>query len=333
MKIAFIGDNRSQNATNWLRALGKAGITDISVWPAAGFARDLLRLPQLRKWLQREKPDLVLGYRTTSYGFLAALVSNRPLVVAVQGETDLWPYHPLTLPFKHFTKFYSVRKAAMIHAWGENMLPSLLSHGAAREKILVKPRGIDLAKFAYSEDKQGVHLISTRSLYPEYHHEKSLQVVAGLAARGVACRLTLIGEGPQLGALQKKAEHLGIADRVRFPGRIDYDLIPAYLQASSFYISMPETEGTSSSLLEAMACGCYPLVADLPANRTWIRSGDNGMLSQDPEEIATHIMVLKDNRQQFVRAIRQNRKLVEQQADITKNMQLFVRKYLELAGK
>jgi len=35
-----------------------------------------------------------------------------------------------------FFKSFAIRKADLIHAWGSNMVPSLLEHGAVKEKIL-----------------------------------------------------------------------------------------------------------------------------------------------------------------------------------------------------
>jgi len=50
------------------------------------------------------------------------------------------------------------------------------------------------------------------------------------------------------------------------------------LRRSQVYVSLVSTEGVSSSLLEAMACGVFPIVPDIPANRLWIEDGKNGFL-------------------------------------------------------
>ena len=41
------------------------------------------------------------------------------------------------------------------------------------------------------------------------------------------------------------------------------------------YVSVPSSEGTSVTLLEAMAAGAYPVVSDLSSNREWV-SGEGG---------------------------------------------------------
>jgi glycosyltransferase involved in cell wall biosynthesis len=50
------------------------------------------------------------------------------------------------------------------------------------------------------------------------------------------------------------------------------------------FISIPGSDATSISLLEAMSAGCIPIVSDLPANREWIINGENGIIVNDLNE-------------------------------------------------
>ena len=50
------------------------------------------------------------------------------------------------------------------------------------------------------------------------------------------------------------------------------------MKNSDIYVSVIESEGVSSSLLEACACGVYPIVTDMPASRMLIQNGSNGTL-------------------------------------------------------
>jgi glycosyltransferase involved in cell wall biosynthesis len=52
--------------------------------------------------------------------------------------------------------------------------------------------------------------------------------------------------------------------------------MPALLQAHDVYVSASLSDTTSVSLLEAMACGLFPIVTDIPANHEWITDGENG---------------------------------------------------------
>src|SRR6266849_6707153 len=49
-------------------------------------------------------------------------------------------------------------------------------------------------------------------------------------------------------------------------------LLRVVLGRAAAYVSVPSSDGTSVTLLEAMAAGAYPIVSDLPANREWVNA-------------------------------------------------------------
>ena len=50
------------------------------------------------------------------------------------------------------------------------------------------------------------------------------------------------------------------------------------LRESDIYVSTSHSDSTSVSLLEAMACGAFPVVTDIPGNRDWVTHEHNGLL-------------------------------------------------------
>ncbi len=116
---------------------------------------------------------------------------------------------------------------------------------------------------------------------------------------------------------------------MKFLGRIPNDELPTLLTQCPLYISVPTTEGVSSSLFEAMASGCFPIVTDLPGNRAFINPKQNGDLVQidNPNALANAILNFFENPSEFEAAIIQNRKLIDNQVDRTNNMKVFWQKY------
>jgi glycosyltransferase involved in cell wall biosynthesis len=57
----------------------------------------------------------------------------------------------------------------------------------------------------------------------------------------------------------------------------------AWYAKSTYYISIPESDGTSVSVLEAMSAGCIPIVSELPVSKEWITNGLNGVIEQQGE--------------------------------------------------
>jgi glycosyltransferase involved in cell wall biosynthesis len=96
----------------------------------------------------------------------------------------------------------------------------------------------------------------------------------------------------------------------------------AVFAASLTAVSLTEHDGTPNTLLEAMACGCFPVVADLESIREWVEHGVNGLLvdPSDPAAAADALArALTDERLRKQAAVR-NAQLVAERASYPKVM-------------
>ncbi|MEO7522438.1 MAG: glycosyltransferase family 4 protein [Ferruginibacter sp.] len=73
-------------------------------------------------------------------------------------------------------------------------------------------------------------------------------------------------------------QSLVLKDAVKLVGKVDHDKLADWYSAASFYISGSHREGSSYTLLEAMACGCIPVVTDIPSLRKMTADGNYGFL-------------------------------------------------------
>ena len=74
---------------------------------------------------------------------------------------------------------------------------------------------------------------------------------------------------------------LGITDKVKFVGWLDKTHNNYYYSIAKYWVSIPKSDATSISLFEAMSFDCIPVVSDLPANREWVKDGENGLVVSD----------------------------------------------------
>ena len=345
LKIAFLGETSHPNAQIWIRALQDAMPCEIVTWslPSGNGRRHQIgrvlawlgAVIRMRRLVAGLAPDLVIAYRTTSYGFLGAMSGFHPLVVAAQGESDAWPLDSPLVGFKRWMARVCLRNADLIHAWGAHIAQEQLSLGASPHKILVRPRGVDLSKFYPSPSGppiDALRLVSTRSLFPEYRHEIILEAVAAVARHGIPIFLDIAGDGVLSERLRSQALSLGISEQVRFHGQIFHDRLPELLRQCNVYVAMPITEGVSASLLEAMASGCYPVVTDLVANRHWITPPTNGDLVRvdDVRTLERVLVNLWTQKDVFARAAAANRRLVQESASLKDNIASFAHEYQRL---
>jgi glycosyltransferase involved in cell wall biosynthesis len=64
-----------------------------------------------------------------------------------------------------------------------------------------------------------------------------------------------------------------VSDRITFVGAVDNAELPDLYRTADVYVSASLTDGTSISLLEAMACGVPAIVSDIAGNRPWADEG------------------------------------------------------------
>lgn len=90
---------------------------------------------------------------------------------------------------------------------------------------------------------------------------------------------------------------LGIGERTFLLPKLHQKALWALMKASKVFVSPSSHDGTPNSFLEAIACGCFPVVGDIESLREWIQQGDNGFLvdPRDPHELAQAVLRALDN--------------------------------------
>jgi glycosyltransferase involved in cell wall biosynthesis len=219
------------------------------------------------------------------------------------------------------------------------MTPILERLGVMRDRTLVLPFGIDLEKFPFRPREElfgdGIRAVCNRSLgSPVYDIPTDLRGVAGARQRGADVRLSLPGTGRLAGEMKNLAAELGIADTVAFGAGYSNDQVPAMLADHDVYISASHWDGASISLMEAMACGIFPVVSDIPANREWLEDGETGLFFRpgDAQALAEILADLPGRRDLIARAVQANRETILRRADRRANLATLLNALESAAG-
>ena len=356
MKICFIADGNHINTLNWagyfanvlkheihiLSFMHDDGLElNIKHWRIDSiFRHNKLRyiasIQNVKKIIRRIAPDLVIGYRITSYGFLAAAANYYPLVLAGQGQFIVWPRNN---KFKKYFAQYALKRADLIQSWAEHMTNNLIQLGANPQKILTLPKGIDTNLFKphrnYFDDntEKKISIISTRALKPEYKIETLIKAVCELNTKSkLRIHLKVIGTGTQHNDLVKLSRKLGIHNNINFLGHVNYNNLPDLYNQSDIYVSTVPSDGVSSSLLEAMGSGVFPIVVDNVSNQQWISDDKNGYLYKagDVQELKSKIEKAIKNTNFRISSVLKNQLIVKEKACLHRNMRKFESAYLKI---
>lgn len=345
MRITFIGPATVHLAT-WLRAFRDAGV-DVSLITChkpVDFAADvpllelksrlpsrlnlLRQAPAIRREIAARNPDLVVAYYASSYGLVASMISDRPYVLVTAGSdvNVTAGRRPYLVPLVR----RALSRAAAVVCWSDSMRDAVLKFRIPPEKILVLPRGIYIDRFlaaaAARERSDTIRLICLRRFRPIFHHATLIDACRLLADRGLPFHLTLCGDGSERGAIEARIGQARLNGRVSLFGHFRHEEVPDLLRQADVYVALPEIDGASASLFEAMSAGLYPVVSDIAANQQWIRAGINGALVsyRSPEHVAAALERAAADPQLRQRAVDRNLELARTRLDIRTNTRRFI---------
>ncbi|WP_149724420.1 glycosyltransferase, partial [Campylobacter concisus] len=93
---------------------------------------------------------------------------------------------------------------------------------------------------------------------------------------------------------------------IDFYKNMDHGNLLKKMDRTKIYISNTKSDGTSLSLMEAMACGAIPVVSNILSNRSWILDGVNGFLFNDGNQFIDSIEKILSNNTNDMMLINQN---------------------------
>jgi glycosyltransferase involved in cell wall biosynthesis len=133
--------------------------------------------------------------------------------------------------------------------------------------------------------------------------------------------LLLLGSGSQGAKIRQVLMNGGVMERVHFGGHVAQADLPRWYHMADLYISPSHVDGSSVTLMEALASGLPCLVSDIAGNREWIEDGVNGWLFRDGnvDDLAEKILFAIKNRKSFKKIGEEARKTAEEKADWRKN--------------
>lgn len=250
----------------------------------------------LKKIIREFKPDIIHSGYVWQVGILAALSDFHPHL------SMAWGSDILTEPDKSFIIKKLVKRVMRtcdhVQCDAEFVKQKIISdYLLPEEKITVFPWGIDLGQFTKTDRKTAREklniesnkfvIIFNRYLEEIYGVNDLLQGYRKFSEGKEDVLLLMLSDGMLKNNVLKFITGNGLEEKVTIIGRVTNNELPAFLNAADIYVSPSLSDGTSLSLLEAMACGTGLVVTDVPAIKEWVGE-QNGLMVRkgNPGEIA-----------------------------------------------
>jgi glycosyltransferase involved in cell wall biosynthesis len=116
---------------------------------------------------------------------------------------------------------------------------------------------------------------------------------------------------------EKSVRRLGIGDQVELLPIQSPQQMAELFRVSLISLSITTHDGTPNTLLEAMACGCFPIAGDIESLREWITPDENGLLvdPSDPQALAQAMIHALAHPELRYAAMERNLHLVKERAE------------------
>ncbi len=260
---------------------------------------------KLRAFIKEVQPDIVHAMRIPYEGMLAAEAlfpfgrtaadATRPkFIVSIWGN-DFTLHAPSTPLMKAYTRRV-MRCVDGLHAdvnrdvklareWGLSVeKPTMVApgNGGIRSDVFYPP----------AELTESPIVINPRGVRPYVRNDSFFKAIPLVLAKRPEVKFLCTGiqNDPQA---QGWARELKIENAVELLPAFPHEKMGEVFRGAQLVVSPSVHDGTPNSLIEAMACGCFPVAGDLDSIREWITHGQNGLLfdAADPQSIADAILL------------------------------------------
>lgn len=157
-------------------------------------------------------------------------------------------------------------------------------------RVRVVPNGVTLSEIdAAPPPGDAADVVYVGRLIDEKRVDLLLEAAALLRDRQQAVRYSIIGSGPEHGALKALSAALGLADLVTFHGQLEPDDAYGRLKAAKLLVLPSVREGFGMAVAEAQAAGTVPVVVRSPSSGAsdLVRDGVDGLVvPPHPEALA-----------------------------------------------
>lgn len=279
---------------------------------------------RLRELMQTVKPDLVHAMRIPYEGMMAAdAYHGIPLIVSTWGN-DFTLHAPSTRLMSHYTR-WTMQVADALHAdcqrdarlaneWGfRHARPALVApgNGGIRSDVFYPPAR------AVTEPV----IINPRGFRPYVRNDVFFQAIPLVLAKEPRARFLFALMAGEPRAMEW-IKDLGIEHAVEVLPPLPHHQMAEGFRRAQIVASPAVHDGTPNTLLEGIACGCFPVAGDLESIREWITPNENGLLFDptNPHSIAGALLAAIKNNSLRHNAAGLNRTIIADRAEYSHNM-------------
>lgn len=272
----------------------------------------------VHKKIKEINPDILHAHQANTCGLYAASTGGYDYILSTWGS-DVLVGPDKSFLLKKIAQF-ALKKAFFITSDSYHMSQKIIELGGNKDKIYTFPMGIEdehiKEKHEFDIKSDRLNVISIRRLEKMFRVDVIIKGFYEALKDTPSMFLTVAADGSEMKSLVELVERLEIKDKVRFTGSYKAHEVGRLLSDNDVFVSIPESDSTSVSLLESMYCGLFPVVCGLPANKEWVRDKDNGLVIDEVNEsnVGNALLWCYKNKKHMASVAQNNMDIIEKRA-------------------
>jgi glycosyltransferase involved in cell wall biosynthesis len=310
----------------------------------------------LAQGIERIQPDLVHAMRIPYEGMVASLAMKRieqektryekpPLLISVWGN-DFTLHAKSTPAMANYTRQVLIAASGLhCDCHRDQRLAAELGFKSTKPQVLVPcaggvrmdvfyPQEVTVDESPRARDKNDlVTIINPRGFRAYVRNDTFFHAIPLVAEKYPLARFICPGMRGESQAENWVAE-LRVQNNVELlPSQTRQQLADLF-RSSEITLSITTHDGTPNTLVEALACGCFPIAGDIESLREWIVPGENGLLvdPSDPKALADAISQAISHPELREAACAKNLRMVKERAEYGKCMGMVADWYHKVIG-
>lgn len=246
----------------------------------------------------------IIGVLNMPHGFIGrtiGLLTNTPYIhMTIAGHREFW----MDGAIMEKINLRAFGSAAAITVTGSQTKHYLEQKGVRKDKIFILPNLPDEAFTNVQQKKERYYDIVSFSRIDQNKNIILLIKALSVLKDKYTLKVAIAGDGDQLENIKNASLEYNVSDMIDFLGYVEgFENKVKLLSDSKIFISCSKGEGFPVSLLEAMNCGCVPVVSNVGDIVDVIRDGENGYVFDDTDnekEFADCLKKLLDDENRII---------------------------------
>ena len=224
-------------------------------------------LRQLYRYAKKYRPALINGVFTMPKGLYSVIVGRllhiRTMVSVIGGEVEITNTDTRHPALMERLVLWILKKADIVTTKGTKVSRCIIERGIDPAKVHVFNGSIDTLRYKPDENiRRDIDVLFVGRFSTLKGPDRVLETVRRLKERGiVSVKAVFLGDGEMYDEIAAKISKYGMESNITLAGyRED---TAGFFKRARILMMPSRSEGLASAMLEAMSCGCVPVVSDV----------------------------------------------------------------------